>query len=83
MTSDTHTIRGMILAPKNNPGQWTLHKDALLSFDDSGKILSLEPTSDSTIPETKPGCVWCPGFVDTHIHFPQTAIVGSASGELR
>lgn len=83
MTSDTHTIRGMILAPQNNPGQWTLHKDALLSFDDSGKILSLEPTpSNSTIPETKPGCVWCPGFVDTHIHFPQTAIVGSASGEL-
>ena len=83
MTSNTHTIRGMILAPEEAQGQWTLHQDALLTFDDAGKILSLEPTpANSIIPETMPGCVWCPGFVDTHIHFPQTAIVGSASGEL-
>lgn len=34
------------------------------------------------LPESRPGAVWMPGFVDAHVHFPQTRVVGSATGPL-
>ena len=39
--------------------------------------------SGLSVPEKRnPQGVWLPGFVDTHVHYPQTAIIGSASGPL-
>jgi len=60
-----------------------LERDAILRVDESGHITSLETAPvDCEVPITRPGAVWLPGFVDTHIHFPQTHAIGSASGPL-
>ena len=57
--------------------------DGIMSIDETGTIQSLDTAGpDCQLPETRPGCVWLPGFVDTHIHFPQTRVIGSASGPL-
>ena len=58
-------------------------RDALLEIDSAGVISAVGPApAGCTVPETEPGAVWLPGFVDTHVHFPQTRIVGRSSGEL-
>ena len=51
------------------------------AVDEAGRIVSLEPWADGTT-ETVPGALWLPGFVDAHVHYPQTRMVGSASGPL-
>lgn len=38
--------------------------------------------ADCALAESIPGAVLLPGFVDAHIHFPQTRVIGSASGPL-
>ena len=77
------TIRGRILAPDPEKHEITQWPDALLEIGDDGRITALhEAPSDCALPETWPGAVILPGFVDTHLHFPQTRIIGSASGPL-
>ena len=83
-------IRGAWLCPDPVEPTWRSHEDAALIFDESGVILELidiatwpERCPSLPLPEIKrPGAVWMPGFVDTHVHYPQTAIIGSASGPL-
>ncbi len=78
-------IRGQILVPHPENKCWRFFKDGLIAVGENGKILGVKnsPNSDySEIPETRPGCIWMPGFVDTHVHFPQTNIIGSATGPL-
>jgi guanine deaminase len=76
-------IRGSILRPHADSTRFDFMSDAIMTLDHMGVIASLElAVTECDIPETMPGCVWMPGFVDTHIHFPQTRVIGSASGPL-
>ena len=57
--------------------------DATIEIDGGGRIAAVAPAAPGcAIPETHPGAVLLPGFVDTHLHFPQTRVIGSASGPL-
>jgi guanine deaminase len=57
--------------------------DALLTVGPDGRLLAVEPAPPGcTVAVTAPGAVWMPGFVDTHLHYPQTRIIGSAHGPL-
>jgi guanine deaminase len=77
------TLRGRVLSPQVDPGRFELLPDALLTLEADGRIRAVEPApADCPVPETHPGAVWLPGFVDTHVHFPQTRKLGSASGPL-
>ena len=71
--------RGTCLIPSEDGFQ--LMDDALITCS-GGTIQSIAPASNSNIPTTHPNCVWIPGLVDAHLHFPQTRITGSASGPL-
>lgn len=71
-----------MLCPRANEPQFDFLPDALIEISDQGSIVSVTAAGTSTIPETHPGAVILPGFVDTHIHFPQTHVIGSASGPL-
>lgn len=77
------TLRGRVLRPREEPARFELLPDALIELDASGRIQTVGPApADCRVPETHPGTVLLPGFVDTHIHFPQTRMIGSASGPL-
>ena len=77
------TIRGRIMRPDPTQACFTVIDDALLVVGADGRIESLGPApSDCAIPTTNPEAIWMPGFVDTHVHFPQTEIIGRASGPL-
>ncbi len=84
MTSSRPTrLRGRLLAPHPTARRLEHHADAVIELDAAGTITSVAPAGpDCSIAETWPGTVILPGFVDTHLHFPQTRIVGSASGPL-
>ena len=86
-------IRGRLMCPHERERAWTLIEDGALVIDAQGRIERVVDLGEAgvddaaaqgyrALPETCPGAVWMPGFVDTHIHFPQTMILGSASGEL-
>lgn len=56
--------------------------DALIEVDGTGRIADVRPPDGTPVDEDlRPG-VLVPGFVDAHVHFPQTRIVGAASGPL-
>lgn len=81
--SVSREIRGMLLVPKSDEHGWVLIQDGVMAWDERGALIKVEAASaDCEVAVTRPGAVWMPGFVDTHIHFPQTRIVGSASGPL-
>ncbi len=72
-----------MLAPDPEVRRVELLEDALVRIDGDGVIESVAPApSDCQVPETWPGAVLVPGFVDVHLHFPQTRVIGSASGPL-
>jgi guanine deaminase len=76
-------LRGRALFPHAKEGRFDLISDALIEIDDYGIIRAAGPApSGCNVPESHPGTVLLPGFIDTHIHFPQTRILGSASGPL-
>ena len=76
-------IRGTLLIPLLDEPGFKVVPDGLVSVDDKGCISEIKPAPDQClVPETRPGSIWMPGFVDTHIHFPQTRVIGSASGPL-
>ena len=64
-------------------GQWALREDLWIAVDASGRVAAVEDWRDQ-------GCdldlremgVLMPGFVDAHLHFPQTRVMGQASGPL-
>lgn len=77
------TLRGRLLAPHPTARRFEHHADAVVELDAAGTITSVSPAGpDCPIAETWPGAVILPGFVDTHLHYPQTRIIGSASGPL-
>lgn len=76
-------LRGRMLCPRPDEPRVDLIADGLLEIDATGKIAAVGPApADCDEPESYPGAVLVPGFVDAHVHFPQTRILGSASGPL-
>jgi guanine deaminase len=79
----TRTLRGRVLCPRADEPRVDELADATIDLDAAGRILAVGPAApDCPVPETHPGAVLLPGFVDTHLHFPQTRVIGSASGAL-
>lgn len=80
-------LRGKILTPvRGGAVRWL--EDGVVSIDASGRIADVRAWA-----EREPGrgappvldlrpAVLVPGFVDAHLHYPQTRIVGSATGPL-
>ena len=93
MTSSVQAYRASLLHFRNDPAcdehatQW--HSDGLLIVAD-GAIVAAGDYSQlaaslpaDCIPVDYRGNIICPGFIDTHAHYPQTDIIGSpASGLL-
>ena len=76
-------LRGAVLRPSLDTPTFEYVPDALVTVGSSGRIESFSIAPDNcAIPVTRPGAVWMPGFVDTHVHFPQTRVLGRASGPL-
>lgn len=81
--SRARTLRGRLLCPHPELPKIERIADGLLEIDAAGRIADVRPAPpDCDVPETYPGAVILPGFVDTHVHFPQTRVIGSASGPL-
>jgi guanine deaminase len=94
MVADRSAHRGAILhfrsdpGPDDDPGSFEYIEDGLLVIDD-GRIAALGPAAQilPSLPADTPlvehgGNILMPGFVDTHIHYPQTDIIGSAGRQL-
>ena len=76
-------LRGRALCPHPAGMRVDLIADALIEIDSTGRLTSVGPApADCALAESFPGAVLLPGFVDAHIHFPQTRVIGSASGPL-
>ncbi|WP_299687894.1 guanine deaminase [uncultured Tateyamaria sp.] len=82
--SQPHRLRGHILTYSGNPfvqgWESTVHvreNSAVLIAD--GKITATGPDAEAAdAPETRyDDHLICPGFVDAHVHYPQTAIIAS------
>jgi guanine deaminase len=82
VTTRLHTIRGRMLAPDPERPTLRLLDDAVLELDEAGRITTVRAPNDADAPETWPGAVILPGFIDVHLHYPQTRVIGSASGPL-
>ncbi len=83
MTNALRSIRGLVIAPHPTEHRLDVHPDAVIRLTADGRIDSVDDAATSPdVPVTWPGTAILPGFVDTHIHFPQTRILGSASGPL-
>ncbi|EYF03930.1 guanine deaminase [Chondromyces apiculatus] len=87
----TRAYRGRLLSPltpegsRNQGAGLRFIEDALLLVTPDGRILSAGPAATTTfrgpVLDLRPA-VLIPGFVDAHLHYPQTRITGSASGPL-
>jgi guanine deaminase len=64
------------------------HPDGLLVVEDghvaaAGDWAALSPALAADVAvEVLPGCLLTPGFVDAHVHFPQTDMIGAPGGTL-
>jgi guanine deaminase len=73
-------LRARVLTPTDAAEfQWI--EDAVLSVQD-GRIAHIGPYDGRPVTRDLRPDVLLPGFVDGHLHFPQTRIIGSASGPL-
>ena len=81
-----YAIRGRIFHtvanPKTEANAWQYFDDGVMVVSD-GRVKFIEEASkclDSLrekLPITEyPNCLICPGFIDTHIHYAQTRIIG-------
>jgi guanine deaminase len=83
MSRRLELIRGHVLAPDPEQRRIVEWPDALIRIDADGRIAEVTAArADCAIPATWPGTVLLPAFVDCHLHFPQTRIIGSATGPL-
>ena len=70
------------------PGAVVYHPDGLLLVEDGhiaarGDWAALSPSLPADVPvEHLPGRILSPGFIDTHIHFPQIDMIAAFSGQL-
>ena len=56
----------------------SIDRNARLVLNNSGEIIARETSST----DIDTNIVWLPGFVDTHVHYPQHRVRGRSSGEL-
>jgi guanine deaminase len=65
------------------------HPDGLLVVEDghvaaAGDWAALSPALAADVAvEVLPGCLLTPGFIDAHVHFPQTDMIGAPGGARR
>jgi guanine deaminase len=80
----SRAYRGRILTPLEAGGDLRFVDDGLIVVE-GGRIASVAPFQREAAPcpilDLRPR-ILLPGFVDTHVHFPQTRVIGSASGPL-
>jgi guanine deaminase len=77
------TLRGKVLTPIT-PDEVRYLPDGVVHVDDAGRIAAVVPAdawSGRVDQDHRPG-VLMPGFVDAHVHWAQTRIVGAATGPL-
>ena len=73
-------LRCRLLTPIS-PGTVHYEPDAFVAIE-AGRLQTVGPYEGQAVDEDlRPGLL-TPGFVDAHLHFPQTRIVGAASGPL-
>lgn len=77
--------RARILTGREGSSDLAFESDGLLVVDGDGRIASCgafpaDARLESVV-DLRPALV-VPGFVDAHVHFPQTRVIGSASGPL-
>ena len=91
-TPKEFAVRGQVFSltddPNCVPGAW-LHLDDGLVHVVDGRIKSVTPSPEcidslsQAMPVYEyPDCLICPGFVDSHVHYAQTRIVGSSAAGL-
>jgi len=76
----TQWMRARVLTPAT-PDTLTWLDDALVGVTD-GCFTHVGPYDGRAVAHDLRAGVLLPGFVDAHVHFPQTRIIGSASGPL-
>jgi guanine deaminase len=77
--------RARVLTPDPaGSGAWPLRwlPDAWVDVDAAGRFAAVAPYAGQPFDADLRRGVLMPGFVDAHVHLPQTRIVGSASGPL-
>jgi guanine deaminase len=82
----TLALRGQILTPRAAGGV-VHHRDGLVLADHEGHIIYVGPHRGGRRHYGGPvhdlrDYVLLPGFVDAHVHYPQTRIIGQATGPL-
>ena len=82
--SNRRAYRGRVLTPHGSAGELRFLADGLLVVE-HGRLVSVGPHTDDAagcaVLDLRPA-VLLPGFVDAHLHYPQTRVIGSASGPL-
>ena len=90
----TRALRGRLLDFLNDPAEvgaaasHRFHQDGLLVIEDGriAKIGDAEALLAELPPDTAvdhyPDCLILPGFIDTHIHYPQTQVIASYGAQL-
>lgn len=91
VTAQPHAYRGSLLHytddPTRDPAAQHYLDDGLLIIED-GKVLGAKPFAEASaaelaLPRTDyRGKLLMPGFIDTHIHFPQTEMVAAYGEQL-
>lgn len=77
------SYRSRILTPVGSASDPVHLEDGLIEIE-GGRILSIGPWSTAArglVHDLRPAVV-VPGFVDTHVHFPQTRVIGRAGSPL-
>ncbi len=75
------TLRARLLSPAS-PDTLTYVPDGVVVIDDHGRITEVSAYDGRPVDEDLRPDVLMPGFVDAHVHYPQTRIVGAATGPL-
>lgn len=77
------TIRGAALLPDSILPTFVYHPDVVLYIED-GVVTQIKTDvpANLSVDIHYQNSVILPGFIDSHLHFPQTQIIGSASGPL-
>ena len=89
----SHVLRGQILYFVDDPADlgddaWVHHQDGMLWIEDGyvracGDASEIAPQLPENIEITEyPHHILMPGFVDTHIHYPQTEIIAAYGTQL-
>jgi guanine deaminase len=93
LTEEARVIRGRILSFTDDPAE--AGPAALLYLEDGAVLVAngrieavgearevLSRAPDGTAVDGYPDCLVMPGFIDAHIHYPQTQVIGSYGAQL-